>query len=198
MLNRSLLLPLWSATVLSLVCLAQVPLAEATGRLPILLADQRDFRTESDRIHYDVTLCNTGLEAATGVRFTESPSPPTRLIPGSVTSDQGRVTEGNLPGATTVAVDIDRLEVNACTTLHFEVALQDRLPNTLTEIRNQGRVQAREVADILTNDPDSAQVNDATITPLTGDGMDLASLGSLSLILGFGLLLRLGWCLIRF
>ena len=89
--------------------------------------------------------------------------PNTTLVAGSVQTTQGTVTTANgdiqvalgtLPGG------------NAQATITFRVRVNSPLPAGVTRIANQGPVSATNAASTLTDDPDTLETNDTTITPV--------------------------------
>lgn len=120
-----------------------------------------------DLLVYNITILNTGNEPATNVLFTDSPDPNTTLVVGTVQTSNGTVTMGNSLGNSTVAVDIG--EIRALVgevTITFHVRINDLLPQNVTEVANQGYISSTEMPTLPTDDPDTPQIDDPTITPV--------------------------------
>ncbi|AFY82744.1 FlgD immunoglobulin-like domain containing protein [Oscillatoria acuminata] len=121
-----------------------------------------------DTLRYTISLTNTGNSAATGVQLTDTPDVNTTLVVGSVNPNQGTVTLGNTPGNTTVDVALGMIAGNGGTaTVTFDVTVNSPIPNTVTEIANQGRVRGSNFPPILTDDPTTQNIpNDRTTISL--------------------------------
>ena len=122
-----------------------------------------------DTLRYTVVITNQGGVNATGVVFTDTPDANTTLVVGSVTTTQGTVTQGNTPGDTSVRVAVGAMPPEGSATITFQVTINDPLvPETTTQVANQGRVAGDDFRDLLTDDPDTPAASDPTITPLAG------------------------------
>lgn len=122
-----------------------------------------------DTLRYTVVITNQGGVNATGVVFTDTPDANTTLVVGSVTTTQGTVTQGNTPGDTSVQVSLGAIPPEGSATITFQVTINDPLvPETTTQVANQGRVTGDDFRDVLTDDPDTPAASDPTITPLAG------------------------------
>ncbi len=120
-----------------------------------------------DTLEYTVTITNVGGVDAANVIFTDTPDANTALEVGSVTTDLGTITGGNTAGDTSVAVDIGTLAADGGTvTVTFRVLIDDPLPAGTTQIANQGLVTGDNFTDRNTDDPDTPDDNDETVTPL--------------------------------
>jgi uncharacterized repeat protein (TIGR01451 family) len=132
-------------------------------------ADASGGVTPGDTLLYFVTLRNIGLAAATDVVFTDTPGQGTTLVPETVTTTAGTVTQGNTAGATAVAVAVDTVEAGALVTISYMVQVNNPLPAGVMTLRNHGLVTALDdPAGEPTDDPNTPDNNDPTDTPVQG------------------------------
>ncbi|MFN8485318.1 MAG: hypothetical protein U0768_19950 [Anaerolineae bacterium] len=117
-------------------------------------------------MQYSVVIRNTGGVAATGIVFTDTPDPNTTLVIGSVTTTQGTIVSGNA-GIPPVSVSVGTIAPNASAVITFKVKIANPLPAGVTQVANQGFVQGSNFPPTLTDNPNTPQPNDPTITPVT-------------------------------
>ncbi|MFN8498622.1 MAG: hypothetical protein U0641_12290 [Anaerolineae bacterium] len=128
-------------------------------------ADANGFPSPGDTLLYTVVIRNTGGAAATGVSFTDTPDPNTTLVSGSVTTTQGTITSGN-SGIPPVTVNVGTIAANASVTITFKVRVNNPLPTGVTQVANQGFVSGSNIPTTPTDNPNTPQPNDPTITPI--------------------------------
>jgi uncharacterized repeat protein (TIGR01451 family) len=147
------------------------------GTIPVINANKVDdllvdvngdgLASPGDTLVYTVTLANTGAVDATNVVFFDDEiDPHTSLIVGSVTvSDPGAtINSGNVAGDTSVQVDMDVLASSETIEIVFTVEIDAALPDDVEQVKNQGFVSSKELAPIVTDDPDTPEKGDATKT----------------------------------
>ncbi|HEV8578898.1 MAG TPA: Calx-beta domain-containing protein [Thermoanaerobaculia bacterium] len=139
------------------------PALAATKR-DVLVADADDDGTASpgDRLRYEIEIRNPGTGTANGVALTDVVPANTHLVAGSILASQGSVT-----GSDPVAVAMGSLAPGALATVSFEVTIDHPFPAGVAAVANQGQVTATGLAAVATDDPDTAQAGDATVTPVT-------------------------------
>lgn len=128
--------------------------------------DGNGVPSPGDVLLYTMTISNTGESAATGVVFSDSPDSNTSLVAGSVTTTQGTVTSGNSGGNTSVAVDIGTIGAGETVTITFQVTINLGIPSSVTSVANQGLVSGGNIGSSFTDDPDTAEADDPTVTEL--------------------------------
>ena len=126
--------------------------------------DGNGLPSPGDVLLYTLTIRNAGETAAEGVTFSDSPDPNTSLVVGSVTTTHGSVTSGNTSGDTTVGVDIGTIDPDETVTITFEVTIDAGLPSTVEQVENQGVVSGDNFEDSPTDDPDTEDPDDPTVT----------------------------------
>ncbi|UCE19113.1 MAG: T9SS type A sorting domain-containing protein, partial [Gemmatimonadota bacterium] len=129
-------------------------------------ADSNGIISPGDVLEYIVVISNTSNTLATditNVQFSDIPDTKTTLNTGTVTTTRGFVLSGNTEGDSEVVVFIGLLLGGRSVTLSFRVTLNENLP-FLTEIVNQGFVTSNEVPLKSSDDPDTPQEDDATLT----------------------------------
>jgi len=115
-----------------------------------------------EAITYTVTVQNPGGPVATNVTFADTPGTNTTLVVGSVTTNFGAVTSGNLAGQTSVGVNLGQVPSGANITISFRARVNNPLPAGVTEVSNQG-----ELSHVLAHQPILGQCfNTAFATPL--------------------------------
>ncbi|MEM8963802.1 MAG: Calx-beta domain-containing protein, partial [Acidobacteriota bacterium] len=122
-----------------------------------------------DRIRYDLVVTNSGNIGASNVLLTDIVPTDTTLVLGSETTTHGFVAVA--VDNRSLEVQIGDAEVGDPVTVSFVVELDDPLPLRLEEIVNQATVSSTELADVLSDDPDTVAALDPTVTPIaeTGD-----------------------------
>jgi uncharacterized repeat protein (TIGR01451 family) len=120
-----------------------------------------------DTVRYTAVVFNQGGADAPGTLFSTGVDPNSTLVVGSVTTTLGTVTSGNNPGDSSVGVDIGTLPADVGTfTVVFDVTVVDPLPEGVTQLSCQGLVDGDIIAIQVTDDPDTPELDDPTITPL--------------------------------
>jgi uncharacterized repeat protein (TIGR01451 family) len=114
-----------------------------------------------DTLRYDIQIRNTGSAPAGNVVLADDPPAGTTLVAGSVAASQGTV-QSEAP----VRVAIGEIAPNGSATVSFQVTVSSSLPETVSQIENQARITSDGLADLLTDDPDTAPVGDPTVTPV--------------------------------
>jgi len=144
--------------------------------LPNLLATKRDSLHDDvdgngspspgDYLKYEVVIVNNGNSAATGVVFNDQPDPNTKVdcnIP--VTTTAGTVDECSI---SLVSVNIGTMAPGAQVTIEFYVRIDNPLANAgIREVANQGLIESNELPTVPTDDPDTPENGDPTVTPIT-------------------------------
>jgi large repetitive protein len=153
---------------------------------PVLSADKTDILFidtnhsgapgAGDTLVYLITIANNGNVPATGVTFTDTPDVITTLVAGSVKTSQGSVTKGNSAGDTSIGVDIGVIPSGARITISFQVTINNPLPRPF--ISNQGTVTSNQLPPVPTNDPDTPDPGDPTVTIVPPNEATVVSLAS--------------------
>jgi uncharacterized repeat protein (TIGR01451 family) len=120
-----------------------------------------------DTVRYTAVVSNQGGLDAPGTLFSSEVDPNSALVNGSVTTTLGTVTSGNNSGDLSVGVDIGVLAADVGTfTVVFDVTVVDPLPVGATQLSCQGLVDGEIIAIQVTDDPDTPEPDDPTVTPL--------------------------------
>ncbi|UCC90571.1 MAG: DUF11 domain-containing protein [Dehalococcoidia bacterium] len=128
-------------------------------------ADSNGIVSSGDTLEYVIDIVNNGNATATGVTFFDTPDPNTTLVVGSVSASPGLVIiSGNSPGDTFVEVDVGSLGPGNSVTVVFQVVIQY---NGFSQVSNQGLAVGDNFPDEPTDDPETTDDDDATITPAT-------------------------------
>ncbi len=127
-----------------------------------------------DKLLYAITLINTGAAPAQQVQLEDTVDPNTTLIGGTLKSNTGTVRQGNNTGDAKAIIDIGTLAPGGRATISLQVSLKAQVNDT--QVQNQAVVTfANEVnglseqAIVISDDPDTSQTLDSTVTPLNGN-----------------------------
>ena len=153
------------------------PTGTTVGEVPILEAIKTDSlytdrdgnggASPGDTLLYEVTIFNVGTITATNMVFNDTPDPNSTLVPGSVRLNTlGTVILGNGASDSSVAVSINRIPPGGSALLSFLIRINDPLPANVERVSNQGIIQSEETLDLVTDDPETPETDDPTITDL--------------------------------
>ena len=117
-----------------------------------------------DTLGYHILLINIGNADATNVFVSDTPDLNTQLVVGSVRTSLGTIQSGNTVGDNSVGVLIDRITPGSTASVSFDVTIKDSLPSSITHISNQALVNIPGVGSIVSDDPDTPALGDATKT----------------------------------
>jgi len=137
-------------------------------------ADNDGIVSPGDTLSYTTIITNVGNGTASGVVFTDTPDANTTLVTGSVTTTQGSVTDGNA-GTPPVSVAVGAIMPGGSVTVSFRVTIDVPFPTGVTLVSNQGVVTGSDTPAVLTDDPDTPDVDDPTDTPVGAAPMILVS-----------------------
>ena len=118
----------------------------------------------ADRLLYTVTVENPGTGSALGIQFSDAVPLHTTVVPGTATADQGTVTSDGSAG--TVGAELGDLAPGESTTVRFEVVVDRPLPLEVTAVANQAVASAAGVGPTASDDPDTPEAGDPTVTPI--------------------------------
>ena len=147
------------------------PLLDSTKRDALAPGDGHDgIAMPRDTIQYTIIVSNTGA-LAKDVVFSDTVGTYTTLVTGTVTTSQGIVIEGNNPGDTGVRINIGDIPTRGVITITFDVTVDYPLPADVTQVANQGVFTGPNIPDTPTDDPDTPENDDPTITPITAKAL---------------------------
>ena len=162
------------ATVLSL---SAAP-ALQSSMIALLVADrdQNGYASYGDVIAYQVVIANSGQEPATDVSFSNTLPTITTVVSGTARASNGSTiqvdhvgisTQSSAleePNSDTIHVDVGELRGDSSTIVSFLLEVDADAPRGLALLQNQGSVQSRDGADLLTDSPViNGQVDPTTI-----------------------------------
>jgi uncharacterized repeat protein (TIGR01451 family) len=120
----------------------------------------------ADTIHYTVIITNAFEFSVSGLTFSDTPDANSTLVAGSVTTTSGSVAQGNTAGDTSVLVNLDPLGAGGQVTITFNVTINKTWHNKITRISNQGVLTDANGLTWQSDDPDTREVGDPTVTKL--------------------------------
>ena len=116
-----------------------------------------------DQVTYEVVVSNVGSGLATGIVLDDTIPTHTTLVAGSVTTTQGSINSED-----PLAVSLGDLLPGSSATVRFSVRVDDPFPTELDQIANQAAVTSVELPQLLSDDPDTPEPADPTVTPVVG------------------------------
>jgi uncharacterized repeat protein (TIGR01451 family) len=151
---------------------ATSPLVSVTKSSSFVVAtndlDGNGVLSPGDTLNYSIHVTNTGGADALSVMLADTPGAHTTLVAGSVTTTQGTVTVGNLPGATSVTVDLGTLvATTGQATVNFTVKLDNPFPPGVTTVSNQALVTGSNFPDVVSDNPATRPADDPTVDVVT-------------------------------
>ena len=159
--------PLVASTTLTASKISLDSIGSASATAPFNDLDSSGGVSPGDTLRYRVVI-TTGAATAYDVIFNDSLDAHTRLRIGTVTCSPGcTVVSGNVELDDTVGVYFASLAANSAAIIEYEVAIDDMLPFQLATITNQGLAASTNAPAVATDDPATAETNDATVVVLT-------------------------------
>ena len=123
---------------------AAVPMLSAEKTDALLIDADGDGQAEpGDQLRYSVVIANSGDTDALGAAFSDVLDLYTTLLVGSVSTTLGVVTSGNSVGDTSIVVSLGTIAPSATVTIVFDAEIDLGVPDSVTEINNQGIVTSR-------------------------------------------------------
>lgn len=130
-------------------------------------ADGDGVPSPGDTLVYSLSIRNIGNRPALGLVLTDSPDPNTSLVVGSVNASQGQVTRGNGVNDAVVEIALGRMAGGAVATVTFQAVIHDPLPVGVQSVSNQATLAGTNIDAILSDDPTTAAMGDATQITVT-------------------------------
>jgi len=127
-------------------------------------ADGDGVPSPGDTLRYTNVITNDGNGTALGVTFSDNPDSHTALLVGSVTTTQGNVLKGNSMGDESVEVFLGDMGGHSQATVIFDAIIDN--PLNVRRIANQATVEGSDFPVTKSDDPNTPQLNDPTVTQL--------------------------------
>ena len=128
-------------------------------------ADGSGTVTSGDMVRYTAIVSNPGTQAVGHAVYHDAPGAGTRLVAGSVVASRGTVSVGNAANDTTVTVDAGTLASGESFTVTFDVTVGS-VSAGVAAVSNQGYASGDGVPGVPTDDPETPQAGDPTLTVL--------------------------------
>jgi uncharacterized repeat protein (TIGR01451 family) len=160
--------------VLVVTCGASVPAVEAS-KADSLFYDQNGNGkvNPGDILLYTVTITNNGSATATSVTYSDTVDANTSLIcsaPNDPTTSQGTITSCTPGSGGSLTVAVGDINASDSVTITYKVQVE---PGNFKNVANHGTITGDNFSDKLTDDPDTPETDDATVTPIQLDTSDL-------------------------
>ncbi|MEM7137333.1 MAG: hypothetical protein AAF500_12175 [Myxococcota bacterium] len=117
-----------------------------------------------DTLRYTMAVLSEGNVAVEDIVVSDTLDANTSLVVGSVSTSSGTVTEGNVPGDTSVSVLLPSLTPGATLLVTFDATVNDPFPDGTSTVQNQGTVASSNAGIKETDDPDAGGASDPTAT----------------------------------
>jgi large repetitive protein len=147
------------------------PTVTAVTAAPVLTVEKTDTlfadpgsdgeASPGDEILYTVRVANDGNTAATGVTVSDALPAHAILVPGSP-----RTSHGAVLSTTPLTVAVGQVAAGDVVTVTYRVVLDDPFPVNATAVTNQATVTSAELDPVPSDDPDTPEPGDATVTPV--------------------------------
>ncbi len=134
-----------------------------------------------DTLEYVVTLQNQRGTAVRNVIFSDNLESSLYLVDGTTTT-QGSIGIGNTPGDPQVQVNVGTFIGDSTVVIRFRAGIRTPLPHGVTTISNQGLVESLDLPTVRTDDPDTDERTDPTVTPLNAQAKLSMSLADFLLV----------------
>jgi uncharacterized repeat protein (TIGR01451 family) len=119
-----------------------------------------------DPITYTLVVGNPSQAPAHDLRIGVALDPHSRLQAGSVSTSGGTVLLGNGPGDASPVVAVPLLGTGATVVVTFRVTVASSLPPGLANLSAQATVTGSDVGPTLSDDPETPEPLDPTLTPI--------------------------------
>ena len=123
---------------------------------------------------YALAIVNSGNAPAHQLQIEDIPDPNTTLLAGTVKVDKGVIRQGNTPGDKRVTITLDSLAPGERVLASLQVSINAEVNDT--QVQNQAVATFANTVSgssgqtvALSDDPDTKDLLDPTITPLNGN-----------------------------
>ncbi|MFN8486441.1 MAG: hypothetical protein U0350_02550 [Caldilineaceae bacterium] len=137
-------------------------------------ADNNNLVSPGDKLLYAITVVNAGNATAHQIQIADIPDPNTTLLVGTVKLDKGVISQGNNAGDDRVRITLDSLAPGERALLSLQVSINTQVNDT--QVQNQAVATFADTVSgssdqtvALSDDPDTKEPLDATVTPLNGN-----------------------------
>jgi uncharacterized repeat protein (TIGR01451 family) len=151
------------------LCPPPLPALYATKRADLVEDLNGDGLVDpGDSLRYTMLVTNFAPVPMFGVDYVEIIDPHVRLIPGSWEVTKGNVTTRDFDGTEVLAYLLGLLDPDEVVIFSFEVRVADDLASGVNELVGQGVIYADTTSPIVTDNPDTMFLQDATRTRIGG------------------------------
>ena len=151
------------------LCPPPIPALYATKRADLAEDLNGDGLVDAgDSLRYTMLITNFAPVPMFGVDYVEIVDPHVRLIPGSWDVTKGNVTTRNFEGTEVLVYLLGTLHPDEAVIFSFEVRVPYDLDSGVNELVGQGVLYADTTSPIVTDDPDTMFLQDATRTAIGG------------------------------
>ena len=148
-------------------CAPPIPALYATKRFDVVSDQDGDGLADpGDTVRYSMLIVNFATFSVHGVEYIEPVDPHVRLVQDSFESDGGWLAGRDLNGVEVVSGLLGSLSPGEEVRLTYDVVIEEELPSGVAGIVSQGTLFAETTFPIVTDDPMTEPIHDATWTPI--------------------------------
>ena len=148
-------------------CPPPIPALYATKRSELAVdADGDGVAEAGDVVRYTMLVINFATVPMEGVSYVEIIDPNTRLVEESWGTNQGSLTARDLAGTEVLIGSLGSILPDEEVIVSYDVLVREDLPPTVNSIVSQGTLYADTTSPVVTDDPATEPIHDATRTPI--------------------------------
>ena len=148
-------------------CAPPIPGLQAAQRADLLIdADGDGLVDPGDILRYTVLVTNFSPHPITEVGYLELIDPHLALVPDSATTSLGTIEEQEMAGLGAITAALGTLLPREVAVLTFAARVAEETPLDIPNLVGQGILYASSSFPVVTDDPETEALQDATYTPL--------------------------------
>lgn len=142
-------------------------------------ADGSGNASPGDTLRYTVTVTNSGSINAVNAIFSDTLDVNVSPVPGSVSTTQGTILDGNDAGDSRILIDLGVIPPAGTATITFDITINTPLPSGTTNITNTATLWGSNFHTVTTNQTTTPVFATPDLTLTTTDLRDTAQPGQL-------------------
>jgi len=159
------------------LCPPPIPALYATKRSDLVQdINENGVVDPGDTVRYTMLVTNFAPVPMTGIDYVDLLDPHVRFVDTSWSSTRGDATIGVINGAQALVATIGTLDPLESVIFSFDALVDGNLDGSIEELVGQGTVYPQTTSPIVTDDPTTALLQDATRTPV-GTGGEIIPAG---------------------
>jgi len=148
-------------------CAPPIPALQAAQRVDLLVDADGDGHVDpGDILRYTVLVTNFSPHPITEVGYFELIDPHLALVPDSATTSLGTIEEQEVAGLGAITAALGTLLPREVVVLAFSARVAEETPLDIPNLVGQGLLYAGSTSPVVTDDPETEALQDATYIPL--------------------------------